>query len=1153
MDTSEALNVANYTVNNGIGNPDSVSFSDAGFLTFNLYFSTAFTDEDTSYLTISNLVDLCGNTITDTSAEFIFYIVKPNDVVINEIMADPEPSVGLPEYDYMELYNISNYDLNLKNWSLIIGTRIKHFDEIILPADSFLIITTSSAIDTLSIFGETIGMINSTDLTSSGKHIVLKNNLDSLIYSVNYTKDWYHDEEKENGGWSLELIDPFRVCGPLNNWTASISELGGSPGSTNSVYGENSDTIAPSLLTINAIASDILQISFSENVDTNAVLIPENYILPEHSIPDSIHFITNFNTINVYFSEAFNSEIRYQISITNILDNCENITTSMDTSFIYYLYEQGDIVFNEIMADPSPSVLLPEYEYIELYNNSDKPINLDGWKIIFDDNDKTLPPFIFQPDNYLLLNSSRADSLLQTYGNTLVVSGFPSLPNSGETIALQDSSGILIDKISYNDSWYHNADKSEGGWAIERIDPNNLCGEINNWRASENSTGGTPGKINSVFNSNIDTIAPVLTNIFTISNYTIILEFNENLDIENSSAVVNFYVSNSLEFPDSVHINTENSTLIYLFFNTKIIEDSTYTISIEKITDLCQNRIPHLVENFKFTRANSYQIVFNEILADPEPVVGLPNAEFIEITNITDNDISLNSWSLTVGNTTVTIPLCQIEANNYLVFTSDKAAFGKTKNTNIIEIKDMPSLPNNGEDLVLKNDSMKIISAIHYTKDWYGNASKANGGFSLELLDPLNPTGSNGNWRESDNINGGTPGFQNADYTSNPDEVSPELNKIILLSDSTLQLFFSEPLDSSTLIDKSIFYVDNGIEEPSIINPTEPFYSDIILGFSNHFVRETVYELTITGGISDISGNFISNHSSGKFGIPESVKTDDIIINEILFNPAGSGVDYVELYNNTEQTFNLGKLILASRDDEWKIISENQIDKTGYLFFSNEFIVLTTNPDIVKKQYYTTNPEAFIQMTTMPTFANDKGIVVLMNEDSLIIDEFHYSEDMQFQLLSTFDGVALERMAYNKPTNDEANWHSASKNSGYGTPGYENSQHREFEESKEIITIDPEVFSPDEDGYNDVLQIQYHLSEPDYVANIVIYDSNGRLVKKIAQNELLSIEGIFTWDGTNDFGNKASIGIYIIYFEIFDLNGNVKKYKKVCVLASKLK
>jgi hypothetical protein len=59
---------------------------------------------------------------------------------------------------------------------------------------------------------------------------------------------------------------------------------------------------------------------------------------------------------------------------------------------------------------------------------------------------------------------------------------------------LKTNTGQLVDSVNYNTDWYRDDDKLEGGWTLEMIDPNNICGEENNWSSSENPAGGTPVK-----------------------------------------------------------------------------------------------------------------------------------------------------------------------------------------------------------------------------------------------------------------------------------------------------------------------------------------------------------------------------------------------------------------------------------------------------------------------------------------------------------------------------------------------------------------------------------------------------------------------------------------------------------------------------------
>jgi hypothetical protein len=159
---------------------------------------------------------------------------------------------------------------------------------------------------------------------------------------------------------------------------------------------------------------------------------------------------------------------------------------------------------------------------------------------------------------------------------------------------------------------------------------------------------------------------------------------------------------------------------------------------------------------------------------------------------------------------------------------------------------------------------------------------------------------------------------------------------------------------------------------------------------------------------------------------------------------------------------------------------------------------------------------------------------------------------MHYPLLDSYEGVSLERINYNRPAYDRTNWHSASESVGFATPGYKNSQFNENPEVSDEVFVEPEVFSPDNDGYNDVLNIHYRFETPGYTAKIVIFDAQGRLTKNLISNTLLGTEGTFSWDGRTDDNQKALIGIYIVYFEAFGLNGGVKKYKKSAVLAGKL-
>jgi len=147
------------------------------------------------------------------------------------------------------------------------------------------------------------------------------------------------------------------------------------------------------------------------------------------------------------------------------------------------------------------------------------------------------------------------------------------------------------------------------------------------------------------------------------------------------------------------------------------------------------------------------------------------------------------------------------------------------------------------------------------------------------------------------------------------------------------------------------------------------------------------------------------------------------------------------------------------------------------------------------------------------------------------------------------EGVSLERISFTEPTNESTNWKSASAASGFGTPGYHNSNSRpEQYASDQSVVVEPEIFSPQVAG-QDFARILYHFDESGYVANINIIDAQGRLTKTIANNETLSIEGFFRWEGDRDDGAMARHGYYLVWFQIYSADGLVKTYRKRVILA----
>ena len=209
---------------------------------------------------------------------------------------------------------------------------------------------------------------------------------------------------------------------------------------------------------------------------------------------------------------------------------------------------------------------------------------------------------------------------------------------------------------------------------------------------------------------------------------------------------------------------------------------------------------------------------------------------------------------------------------------------------------------------------------------------------------------------------------------------------------------------------------------------------------------------------------------------------------------------------------------------------------------------MSENAIAVKNQYFSNNPDAILSVEDLPSFNIDSGTCVIGDSLGNIVDAMYYDEGMHVPLLQSTKGVSLERLNPERASGERDNWHSAAETVGYGTPAYQNSQYNETATGNDWVSFDPPIFSPDNDGYQDVLNILLASETPGTVATLHIYDAKGRFVKNLLENELLGTRNTFTWDGITDRGDKARLGIYILLCETFDTAGNKKKAKKTFVV-----
>lgn len=549
--------------------------------------------------------------------------------------------------------------------------------------------------------------------------------------------------------------------------------------------------------------------------------------------------------------------------------------------------------------------------------------------------------------------------------------------------------------------------------------------------------------------------------------------------------------------------------------------------------------------------AKRFDIVIDEIFPDPSPAVGLPNSEFLELKNNSGRIINLKNWKISDGSSTATISTnFLLGIDSFLIVCSSSALPSFAVFGNAVSVSSFPSLNNDADQLMLISPEGVIIHAIQYDITWYKNDLKKEGGWSLEMIDTRNPCNGSNNWIASTDKQGGSPGKKNSVSADNPDTNPPALVRSYAIDSSSIVLVFDESLDSLSASIISSYSI-NG-KTPAKAIPLPPFYKEVRISLTEYLSIQKTYTINVTA-VNDCAGNSIGILNSTRAGLPEPVNKNDLLINEILFNPLPEGVDYVEIYNNSNKIADLSKLHLANRNSTGNLINMVSLSSSPYLIFPGDFLVFTENRIQVQRQYAVSSSQWLIELPSMPSLPDDKGQLVLLNEQGLVLDEVPYDQQWHFTLLSSKDGVALERMDYTKASDDKTNWTSAASTVGYGTPTNRNSQYLASQQTRGSFSVSPTVFSPNNDGFDDFALMSYTFTSNNLVGNINVYDMSGRIVRILGNQLTLSQTGTFRWDGMNDLQQALPSGIYIVLFEVFGLDGRTEKYKKMISLVRRNK
>ncbi len=189
---------------------------------------TTYSDE----ITISSNIDDVVVTLSGSGSAGLA------DVVINEIMYNPSSDQGDDDfYEFLELYNNEDYDVDLSGWSFPAGIEFTFGDNVTLAAGGYLVVAKDpTSIETYYSITGVYGPFSG-NLGNSGELVQLADADGTIADYVEYSDVAPWPTGPDGSGPSLELIDSTSDNSLAESWQAS-SDLGGTPGAENSGGGQ---------------------------------------------------------------------------------------------------------------------------------------------------------------------------------------------------------------------------------------------------------------------------------------------------------------------------------------------------------------------------------------------------------------------------------------------------------------------------------------------------------------------------------------------------------------------------------------------------------------------------------------------------------------------------------------------------------------------------------------------------------------------------------------------------------------------------------------------------------------------------------------------------------------------------------------------------
>ena len=200
------------------------------------------------------------------------------------------------------------------------------------------------------------------------------------------------------------------------------------------------------------------------------------------------------------------------------------------------------------------------------------------------------------------------------------------------------------------------------------------------------------------------------------------------------------------------YADEQMKTVVNTKYPEEMVAGINYTITYDGLTDMEGNKLVPFSEEFVLEgedggEAESGSILINEIMADPKGLEELPETEYVELYNTTENVLVLTDWQFSYGGKAKPMTTFEIPAKGYAVLYRSGRDIVADPSAVKVPLDNFPSaLANTGKLLQLFDGDNNLIDEVTYEKATHAKSWER----------------SSSGWHLSSDPRGGTPGSVNS-------------------------------------------------------------------------------------------------------------------------------------------------------------------------------------------------------------------------------------------------------------------------------------------------------------------------------------------------------------------------------------------------------